>query len=188
MTTPRARTTDRRTMADRRPLVVFAGVFAVGVVLGLIELLTDRNKTSTGASVAVANWVHVGIAVVLLIALAVAYVRARRSLVDFLIRPFTSQGWESLRQGLTNLPRLLVGRRPVRRILQDLAAFVAAVLMLLVALRAGEQVFAALDPDFTRDAWGGPSYLGASLAHWMDGLILFYLFGLLLLRTGRDAA
>src|SRR5262245_32011088 len=157
-------TNDRRATIDRRPLAVFAAAFALGVVLGLIELLTDRDTTSTGASVAVANSIHVGLAVVLLLSLAVAFVRARRSLVGFLIRPFTTQGWESLRQGLTNLPRLLVGRGSVRRILRDLAAFVAAVLMLLVALRAGEQVFAALDPDFTRDAWGGPGYLGASLA------------------------
>lgn len=187
MTTPRARTGDPRTTADRRPVEVFAAAFALGVVVGLIELLTDRDKTSTGASVVAANWVHVGIAAVLVVALTLAYVRDRRSLVDFLIRPFTAQGWASLRQGLTNLPRLLIGRRPLGRIVPDLAAFAAATLMLLLAVRAGEQVFAALDPHFTRDAWGGPSYLGASLAHWMDGLILFYLFGLLLPGTGRDA-
>ena len=38
-------------------------------------------------------------------------------------------------------------------------------------LRAGLQVFAAFDADFTRDAWEGPSYLGAP---WMDGVLSFY--------------
>ena len=51
---------------------------------------------------------------------------------------------------------------------------VVAVLVWFTPLRAGLQVFAAFDSDFTRDAWGGPSYLGASLAHWMDGVVMFY--------------
>lgn len=61
-----------------------------------------------------------------------------------------------------------------------------AVVLLLVIVRAGEQVFAALDPDFTRDAWGGPSYLGASLAHWLDGVCIFYA-GTFILARGRLA-
>lgn len=63
----------------------------------------------------------------------------------------------------------VVGRAPVR-ILQ----FLAAIVMVFVAFRAGQQVFAALDPDFTRDAWGGPGYLGASFAHWLDAALIFY--------------
>lgn len=51
---------------------------------------------------------------------------------------------------------------------------VASGLIWFSPIRAGVQVFAAFDPDFTRDAWGGPSYLGASLAHWMDGILIFY--------------
>lgn len=38
--------------------------------------------------------------------------------------------------------------------------------------RVGEQVLAGLDPHFTADAWGGPSYLGAMYCHCLDsGLI-----------------
>jgi hypothetical protein len=40
--------------------------------------------------------------------------------------------------------------------------------------RAGLQVLGALDPNFCVNAWGGPSCLGASLAHWMDAFIIFY--------------
>jgi hypothetical protein len=39
--------------------------------------------------------------------------------------------------------------------------------------RAGVQVLGALDPNFCVNAWGGPSCLGASLAHWMDAVIIF---------------
>ncbi len=35
--------------------------------------------------------------------------------------------------------------------------------------RTGEQVIAGLDPNFTVNAWGGPSYLGAMFCHYLDG-------------------
>ena len=38
--------------------------------------------------------------------------------------------------------------------------------------RAGQQLFGALSPSFVVNAWGGPTYLGASLAHWMDGILI----------------
>ncbi|MGH3209608.1 MAG: hypothetical protein ACRDNO_17800 [Trebonia sp.] len=39
--------------------------------------------------------------------------------------------------------------------------------------RAGEQITAGLDPNFTVNAWGGPTYLGAMACHYLDlGLII----------------
>ena len=38
--------------------------------------------------------------------------------------------------------------------------------------RAGEQVTAGLDPNFTVNAWGGPIYLGAMACHYLDLLVL----------------
>jgi hypothetical protein len=39
--------------------------------------------------------------------------------------------------------------------------------------RAGYQVLGGLDPNFTANAWGGPSYLGAMACHYLDlGLIM----------------
>ena len=34
--------------------------------------------------------------------------------------------------------------------------------------RAGEQVTGGLDPNFTANAWGGPTYLGAMACHYLD--------------------
>jgi len=52
----------------------------------------------------------------------------------------------------------------------------AAALVLLIAygwFRAGMQVLGGLDPNFTANAWGGPSYLGAMACHYLDcGLIM----------------
>jgi hypothetical protein len=39
--------------------------------------------------------------------------------------------------------------------------------------RAGEQVTGGLDPNFTVNAWGGPTYLGAMACHYLDaGLMI----------------
>lgn len=39
--------------------------------------------------------------------------------------------------------------------------------------RVGEQVTGGLDPNFTVNAWGGPTYLGAMACHYLDaGLII----------------
>ena len=35
--------------------------------------------------------------------------------------------------------------------------------------RIGEQVTGGLDPNFTANAWGGPSYIGAMACHYLDG-------------------
>lgn len=38
--------------------------------------------------------------------------------------------------------------------------------------RAGEQITAGLDPNFTVNAWGGPTYLGAMACHYLDLFLL----------------
>ena len=38
--------------------------------------------------------------------------------------------------------------------------------------RAGEQVTGGLDPNFTVNAWGGPSYLGAMACHYLDLVLM----------------
>jgi len=49
--------------------------------------------------------------------------------------------------------------------------------------RLGAQVIGGLDPNATVNAWGGPSYLGALLAHWLDGIVGFYAAAFLLSRV-----
>jgi hypothetical protein len=56
--------------------------------------------------------------------------------------------------------------------------------------RMGAQVIGGLDSNNTVNAWGGPSYLGAMLAHYLDALVGFYaacfLLGRLLLPASDD--
>jgi hypothetical protein len=55
-------------------------------------------------------------------------------------------------------------------LLQALAGYLA----IFTVWRAGLQVVGAFDPNFCINAWGGPTYLGASGAHWLDAFIIFY--------------
>ena len=47
--------------------------------------------------------------------------------------------------------------------------------------RIGEQITGGLDPNFTANAWGGPSYIGAMACHYLDGGLIIaacaWLFG-----------
>ena len=45
-------------------------------------------------------------------------------------------------------------------------------LLIYCAWRIGEQITAGLDPNWTVNAWGGPSYFGAMACHYLDGLVL----------------
>ena len=54
--------------------------------------------------------------------------------------------------------------------------------------RVGEQVTAGLDPNFTANAWGGPSYLGAMACHYLDIALIVGACGWLLDKTLPQAA
>jgi hypothetical protein len=53
-----------------------------------------------------------------------------------------------------------------------LLALPAAALFLFCFWRAGVQVTGGLDPNFTANAWGGPSYAGAMACHYLDLFLL----------------
>lgn len=83
------------------------------------------------------------------------------------------EAWRDTRLGTGPRDPRRLGRGVVAGLPIGVVGFAAALVTFQAAWRAGVQVFAAVDRDFTRDAWGGPTYLGASLAHWMDGVLLF---------------
>lgn len=55
------------------------------------------------------------------------------------------------------------GRLPRR-----VASVPLVAIMAFLCWRAGIQVTAGLDPNFTGNAWGGPTYLGAMFCHYLD--------------------
>jgi hypothetical protein len=98
--------------------------------------------------------------------------------------PFSQSGHNRFKQTIL----LRSGVSP-RNIARAVLAGLLSVLLLYNFFRAGEQVIGGLDRNFTINAWGGPSYLGAMLAHYLDALCLFYVETLLLnliLVSGLD--
>ena len=51
-------------------------------------------------------------------------------------------------------------------------AVLPTALLAYLPVRAGMQVIGGLDPNFTANAWGGPSYLGALACHYLDAALL----------------
>jgi hypothetical protein len=76
-------------------------------------------------------------------------------------------------------------------LLRCLAVAFLVLLEVYMAWRIGEQVLAGLDPNFTSNAWGGPSYPGAMFCHYLDGALLYPICHVLLrsvtVRTGPAA-
>lgn len=46
--------------------------------------------------------------------------------------------------------------------------------LLFTPFRMGMQISGGLDPNATVNAWGGPTYLGALLAQYLDNIVSFY--------------
>jgi hypothetical protein len=68
-------------------------------------------------------------------------------------------------------------------LLRGLTVAFLVLLEVYLAWRIGKQVFAGLDPNFCRNAWGGPSYLGAMFCHYLDGALLYPICHVLLRRV-----
>jgi hypothetical protein len=91
-----------------------------------------------------------------------------------------------------------LGRSAASRLMatmRQVPARSVAALPLLVVIgysywRVGEQVTAGLDPNFTVNAWGGPSYLGAMACHYLDGGLIIavsaWLLDRILLPTAAE--
>jgi hypothetical protein len=82
-------------------------------------------------------------------------------------------GWEVILAPLGRPTAARIGaafrtRNPLRWLAVGFLVFVEA----YVVWRVGEQVVAGLDPNFTHNAWGGPSYLGAMACHYLDAALL----------------
>ena len=78
----------------------------------------------------------------------------------------------------------------VRNVARAAATVLLVLLVAYAPARMGAQVIGGLDPNSTVNAWGGPSYFGAMLAHYLDAVVGFYagclLLGRLLVPASGD--
>jgi hypothetical protein len=95
--------------------------------------------------------------------------------------------------GRSAASRLNVTMRPLSW--RSAAALPPLTVIAYCCWRAGEQVTGGLDPNFTVNAWGGPTYLGAMACHYLDITLIIgvsaWLLDLILLEApaeGMDRA
>jgi len=146
------------------------GAFVSGVTYGLLEFL-QRSPIRHEHVAGTAAWgLQLALALATIVILSVARWRHRRR-----FGPRSGRLW------------LLapLGRHAERRVSRALGfgseaaqpgrlllALPAAALFLFCFWRAGIQVTGGLDPNFTVNAWGGPTYAGAMACHYLDLFLL----------------
>ena len=162
---------------SKTTVLTCALVFVAGVVAGIFSYIQRSpvvEEHIPGANAVPAQIVLALAAVGLFIGLPRLRL-ARQAPYSIWVAPFSQSGLDRLEQTMRLRSGVLPGTL-VRAVLAGLLV----ILLVYNFFRAGEQVIGGLDPNFTVNAWGGPSYLGAMLAHYLDGAYLFYAEALLL--------
>jgi hypothetical protein len=152
-----------------------AALFAVGVLAGWVAYLHRSPILAQHIAGTSAWWQHAVVAVVGCALFGYArwrHVRGhgRRSGRLWLLAP--------------------LGRTAARRIARTVSAAHGRVALMAAPLavfgycfyRVGRQITEGLDPNNTVNAWGGPTYLGAMAAHYLDCGVLALVAALLLDR------
>ena len=141
-----------------------AGMFAIGVASGLDQALNQSPVREVQAAGTAAWTPHIILAAAGCAAYGCALWRRRRAGHrdgrPLLLAPL----------GKTAAARAMATLR--RRSWRMAAALPLLGLIAYNFWRCGEQVTAGLDPNFTINAWGGPTYLGAMACHYLDAVLL----------------
>jgi hypothetical protein len=160
-----------RRSLSRLSVTVFGLLFAAGLAAGAAEYARRSPKIEQHVAGTNAITVHVLIAVAA--AAAVVSVQARRSRQPARQRgpspwaaPFSAAAASRLRRTIR-----LAGGLSLPNLARAAAAVPLVLLVLYAPFRMGMQVTGGLDPNATVNAWGGPTYLGALLAHYLDGTV-----------------
>ncbi|WP_341267961.1 hypothetical protein [Gordonia malaquae] len=153
------------TRLSRSSAAAFGTLFTAGLVQGAV--LYAGRPADPGPHVAgtAAWWPHLALAAVTAVVAVSVYVHRRQAgrRGPVVLLPLGARAHRRVRRTLHE-----IRRRPARGVAT--AALVA--LILYGAFRIGLQFVAGLDPSFTVDAWGGPTYIGALAAHLLDAVAL----------------
>lgn len=153
------------------PLTALVGsAFVSGLTYGLLQFL-QRSPTTQQHVAGTAAWGgQLALGLVTTVAGSVAWTRHRRR-----FGPRSGRLWLLAplgRQAALRIARALGLGSEAARPGRALLTLPAGALFLFCCWRAGVQVTAGLDPNFTVNAWGGPSYAGAMACHYLDLFLL----------------
>ncbi|ADP82479.1 hypothetical protein [Pseudofrankia inefficax] len=159
----------RRVLADLSPVLtaLVAALFAAGMATGGVIYARRSPVREAEHAGTAAWWPHLGLFLAAVALLAVARIRAAAAPVALLlVAPLGRPAARRIGRTLRAAPRSPGG------LARSVAAGVVASALAYSVFRAGIQVTAGLDPNFTTNAWGGPSYLGAMACHYLDGALI----------------
>ena len=143
---------------SRTTLLASALLFGAGVLIGL-PIWQQADPARHTQVPGTAEWPQF-IALTLLTAAAALFAVLRRG-PGVLLAPFS-------RRAAARLSVTMRDGGIARRIAVGLVVLLNAYDL----GRSGAQVTGGLDPDFTTNAWGGPSYLGAMYCHYLFGVLI----------------
>ena len=175
------------TRVSRLTVPVLAAAFILGVAKGAVEY--SHRSAILEPHVAGTNAITIHVILAIVAAAVVVTVQVRRSRKRSQRGPseWTAPFSASTAARLTRTIRHSRGAAAVRLLPMALLILV----LLYCPFRMGAQIVGGLDPNSTVNAWGGPTYVGAMLAHWLDCIVGFYacsfLLGRLLSRRTAEA-
>ncbi|MBL8121792.1 hypothetical protein JNM87_03515 [Candidatus Saccharibacteria bacterium] len=166
---------DQSNRFSRLSLGVYAGVAFMGVTTGVIMYLQRPAVTPPNDPANNAIALHLILAIgATITAVVIQMYRTRHRQSNIWLAPFKQRA----------VRRVLATLRPRRASVAAIVRIPLMIVLLLLLLwepyRGAAQPFAALSPATTVNAWGGPSYLGATFAHLLDGVVVFYVAAFLL--------
>ncbi|WP_405164186.1 hypothetical protein OG203_03425 [Nocardia sp. NBC_01499] len=150
------------------PLLAIATTsLAAGIVSGGLAYLNRSPDHEAHVAGTTAWWPHlVLLALTAIITTAIVRQRGPHATRLLLLAPLGTTAANRLTHTIGSilnrpsaLPRLLLAIPPTA-------------LLIYSPFRAGMQILGGLDPNFTANAWGGPTYLGAMACHYLDGALL----------------
>ena len=153
------------------PLVILAAaLFAAGGISGLFSYLDRSSVRETFIPGSSAWWQQLAVAVAACAGFGYGRWRHQRRFGRhsdrlWLLAPLGKPAARRVAQTLGAL-------RSQSGLGRALLAAPPAAVFLYFFYRNGEQVIGGLDPNFTVNAWGGPTYIGAMACHYLDGLVL----------------
>jgi hypothetical protein len=172
-----------RMRVSRLTVSVLAAAFLIGLAEGAVAY--SHRSSILERHVAGTNAIPVHVALAIVAAAVVIVIQVRRSRKPGQpgpspwIMPFSSYFVARIGRTL----RLSRGAAVARALPMALLILV----LLYCPYRMGAQIIGGLDPNSTVNAWGGPTYAGALLAHWLDCIVGFYVAAFLIGRLAPPA-
>ena len=165
---------------SRLTVSVFVAAFLVGLASGVVSYAHRSRVIEQRTVNATANEIEIGVAIAAAaIVAAVQLWRSRnpgRRGQSPWLAPFSARAAARVARTF----RSSAGAAPLRA----LRALLLILVMLYMPWRMGSVLTGAFDPNAVVNAWGGPTFIGAVAAHWLDCIIGFYAAAFLLGRLG----